>query len=223
MENPALIGTPPDRDNIKYSVESHGRMDILCEQLTTKLLLLRLDFPKTLIFCKTVAECTSMYKTLRRALDKDFTEPPGYPDYHQFRLVDMYTRASSEKMKEKVMRSFITAGSKLRILIATTAFSMGVDCPDIRNVIHYGSPANVEQYVQETGRAGRNGIFSSALLYGKPGKHIEQSMKDYCANSTECRRETLFKDFLFYKRNESIINTCKCCDVCELACKCDNC
>jgi len=44
----------------------------------------------------------------------------------------MYTRASSEKMKKKVLRSFMTAGSKLRILIATAAFSMGIDCPDIQ-------------------------------------------------------------------------------------------
>jgi len=83
---------------------------------------------QTLIFCKTVAECTSIYKTMRRALDKDFTEPLGYPDYHQFCLVDMYTRVS-EKKKEKVFRSFMTAGSKLRILITTTAFSLGVDFP----------------------------------------------------------------------------------------------
>jgi len=67
----------------------------------------------------------------------------------------------------------MTAGSKLRILIATTAFSLGVDFPDIRHVIHYGSPATVEQYVQETGGAGRNESFSSVLLYGKPGKHVE--------------------------------------------------
>ena len=107
LENPLMIGTPPDRENIKYSLELHGRIDILCELLTTKLSLLRSEFPKTLIFCKTVTECTSMYKSMRRALDKDFTEPPGYPDYHQFRLVDMYTRASSEKMKEKVLTSFI--------------------------------------------------------------------------------------------------------------------
>ena len=80
-----------------------------------------------------------------KALDKHFTEPPGYPDSHQFRLVDIYTRTSSEKMKEKVLTSFITTGSKLTILIATTAFSMGVDCPDIRNVIYYGFPATVEQ------------------------------------------------------------------------------
>ena len=58
-------------------------------------------------------------------VDKDSTEPLGYPDYHQFHLMDMYTRASSEKMKEKVMKSFITAGSKLKILIAAIAFSMG--------------------------------------------------------------------------------------------------
>ena len=47
----------------------------------------------------------------------------------------------------------------LRIIIVTTAFGMGIDCPDIVNVVHYGPPANLEQYAQETGRAGRNGEF----------------------------------------------------------------
>ena len=47
----------------------------------------------------------------------------------------------------------------LRIIIVTTAFGMGIDCPGIVNVVHYGPPANLEQYAQETGRAGRNGEF----------------------------------------------------------------
>jgi len=81
-----------------------------------------IGFPQNADF---VHNSTSMYKTLRRALDKDSTEPLGYPEYHQFRLMDMYTRASSENMKEKVRKSFITAGSKLRILIAAIAFGMG--------------------------------------------------------------------------------------------------
>ena len=132
----------------------------------------------------------------------------------------MYTRASSENMKQKILTSFMTAGSKLRTLIATTAFSMGIDCPDIHNIIHCGSPATVEQYVQEAGRAGRNGAFASALLYGKPGKHVEQSMREYCSNSNECCR---VKKFLFYKYKGSIIKKCECCDVCELSCKCDDC
>ena len=54
----------------------------------------------------------------------------------------------------------------------------------------------------ETGRAGRNGNSSSVLMYGKPGNHVEQSMKEYCSNSSECCRSALFKNFLFYKKND---------------------
>ena len=50
------------------------------------------------------------------------------------------------------------AGSILIILFATTAFSMGIDCPDSKNVIHCGAPSTTEQYIQETGQAGRNGV-----------------------------------------------------------------
>lgn len=50
----------------------------------------------------------------------------------------MYVRASSEEMKKKVLASFMTAGSKLQIIVATIAFSMGTDCPDIQNIVHYG-------------------------------------------------------------------------------------
>ena len=88
----------------------------------------------------------------------DFTDPSGYPDYHQFCLVDMYTRTSSEERKRKVLNPFMIAGSKLRIVVTTTAFSMGNDCPDIRNVIHIDPPNSVEQCVQESGQAGRNGM-----------------------------------------------------------------
>ena len=59
----------------------------------------------------------------------------------------------------------------LRIVVATTAFGMGIDCPDIVNVIHYGPPANLEQCAQKTGRTGRNSESATAvLLYGNSGR-----------------------------------------------------
>lgn len=172
---------------------------MLCDTLTTNLSSLCTAFPKTLIFCHTIAECALLYQTLRDQMGTEFTEPQGSPDYHQFRLVDMYTRTSSNGMKKKVLTSFIILGGKLRIIIATSAFSMEIDCPDIQNIIHYGPPSSVEQYVQETGRAGRNGNSSTALLlFRKPNKHLQQTMLKYCTNTTECRHEALFKHFLFY-------------------------
>ena len=183
---------------------------------------LRMSFPKTLIFCQTIAQCDLIYETIADNMEGGPTVPPGYLDYHRFRLVDMYCRASSDGMKEKILRSFMTPNSKLRMVVATTAFSMGIDCPDICNIIHYSPPTSIDQYVQETGRAGRDGVSSTALLlYRKPTKHMKQSMVDYCTNTTECRSKVLFKHFLFYE--EVTLPKCKCCDICEKSCDCNDC
>jgi len=95
---------------------------------------------------------------IKRKLGGGFTHPQNYPDLHQFRLADMYTRVSTVPVREKVLTSFTVPGSTLRLLIATAAFGMGVDCRDIRDIIHWGAPSGIEKYVQETGRAGRDGF-----------------------------------------------------------------
>ena len=72
-------------------------------------------------------------------------------------MVDMYHRAMPVDLKEKVLQSFITVGGNLRMIFATSAFGLGIDCPDIRRVIHWGPPNDLDTYVQESGRAGRDG------------------------------------------------------------------
>ena len=224
LKDPAVIGLSPSRDNIKYHVEPLLSIQHLSEMLAEGICANRIAFPKTLLFCLTIAECSLIYKTLRNLLSEEFTDPPGYPDLHKHRLVDMYTRASSIEMKKKISESFMIEGGKLRLLVATSAFSMGVDCPDICNIIHLGPPSCLVQYVQETGRGGRNGNPSVAvLLCGKPGSNLKQCMTDYCGNSTDCRRNLLFKKFLFYNTNEFSHDKCKCCDICEKKCVCTNC
>ena len=56
-----------------------------------------------------------------------------------------------------------------------------MDCPDIHNVIYFEPPVTIEQYIQETGQAGRNGECSTALLLhgGTIGKHIEKQVQTY--------------------------------------------
>ena len=120
------------------------------------------------------------------------------------------------------------ANSRLRVVIATTAFSLGINCPNIRKVIHYSTPGtNIEEYVQETGRVGRDGELAKAcLFYGNPPKVITAQMKSYGTNTTQCCRNLLFIRFLFYNHtdtDEEISPKCQCCDNCAATCECMDC
>lgn len=57
----AIVGIPPTRDNIKYHVEPLPKIEMLCEFLSEHLLSMRQCFPKTIVFCQTISECVSLY------------------------------------------------------------------------------------------------------------------------------------------------------------------
>jgi DNA topoisomerase-3 len=78
-----------------------------------------------------------------------------------------YHAGMEASARERVQRAFL--GGELEVVVATIAFGMGVDKPDIRSVVHMASPATVEGYYQEIGRAGRDGARSLALLLCSAG------------------------------------------------------
>ena len=102
-------------------------VDILYNGLKEK----RIDSPKTLVFCRSCPDYVELYLAITDKLGKAITEPPNFLE---FRLVSMYTRPSKLSYKELVLSLFRDTRSKLRILIATMAFSMGIDIPDILQV-----------------------------------------------------------------------------------------
>lgn len=175
-----------------------------------------------IIFARTCDACGEMYLYLKNYLGEELTEPVNaLNDLARFRLVDMFTACTKKEVKDHIIQGFCDPLVLLRVVVATVAFGMGLDCPNVRRVIHWGSPTDVEAYLQETGRAGRNGESSDAILYYSNADfafHTEGGgMKAYCKNKHECRHRLLLQDF---DQDEGILPTgsSMCCDICASRC-----
>ena len=81
----------------------------------------------------------------------------------------------------------------MRLIIASSAFGLGVDIPDIARIVNWGLPNTLEDLVQETGRAGRDGSPAEAILYFRnTGKKASKAVKEYATNTSLCHRYLLF-------------------------------
>ena len=223
LQNPVIIALPPENPNIYYEVAASPDLSHFTDQLISDLLQQRREYPKTLIFCRKYSVCTNLYLQIRSTMNISFTEPLGNPDLHVFRLVDMFHGAATTAMKERVLKSFSVTESKLRVVIATTAFGLGIDIPDIRQIIHFGPPNDIDSYIQETGRGARDGKYCKALLLYKPNKYTHSEMKEYATQNQQCHRVKLFNCFIKGDVVKSQKPGCICCDFCATGCNCVEC
>ena len=77
-----------------------------------------------------------------------------------------YHAGLSAGIRRRVLRAFLA--DQIRVIVATSAFGMGIDKPDVRQVLHWGPPPTIEAYYQEAGRAGRDGKASACLILWRP-------------------------------------------------------
>ena len=173
-----------------------------------------------LIYGRTFDICANVYIHFQRELGEAFTEPLDAPNLPQFRLVEMFISVTDTAQKHYIIKAF-TSESHLRIVVATIAFGMGINCPDVRQVVHIGLPSDIESYIQETGRAGRDSKLSVVnLLQTKcVNRDIERSMSDSVKNDTVCRRDQLLDNY----SHCDLGSKCLCCDVCKQVCTCRSC
>ncbi len=139
-----------------------------------------------------------------------------------------YHAGMSSEARSKIQTSFINDNTK--IICATIAFGMGIDKSNVRFVLHYNMPKNIEGYYQEIGRAGRDGLKSDTLMFysyrdvmvyrdfieqadDNKNKPIEiaklQRMQEF-AEAQTCRRKMLLSYF-----GEHLPEDCGNCDVCK--------
>ena len=135
-------------------------------------------------------------------------------------LIEMY---HSETSEEKKAIENLTNDSLLRVVVATSALGMGVNVASCHNVIRYGPPKSAVDFLQETGRVGRDGQHSCAILlfHGHQLRNVDQDIKDFL-KSTECRRLQILKPFLSDEELRSVQSTSTgqhvYCDICEQIC-----
>ena len=136
-----------------------------------------------------------------------------------------YHAGLDTKIRSKTQDEFIN--DDCQVVCATIAFGMGIDKSNVRWVIHYNLPKNIEGYYQEIGRAGRDGLPSETVLFESYGDMIQlqkfaseglnaevqlaklERMKQY-ADALSCRRKILLSYF-----GELVTENCGNCDICK--------
>ena len=198
-----VVEADPDRPNIRYSV-------VRTLSREHSLLRLAMEMPRPLlVFCSSREGAQMLARLLSDRLGEDEIR-----FYH----------AGLERGEKKAVEEWFLS-SEGGILCSTCAYGMGVDKKDIRSVIHYEAPSSVEAYLQEAGRAGRDGLSSRAVLLsglddGDRAKLEKdelrrsrfRSLLTYASSKEGCRRDGLL-DLLGTPRQGR--GSCSGCDRCE--------
>jgi superfamily II DNA helicase RecQ len=156
----------------------------------------------------------------------------GVRDVHN-RIIDQYHSTLLDIDQERILQSFGAVDGKLRCVISTIAFGMGIDIPDIEVVIHWGVPKSVLAYWQEVGRAGRDGRSSCAYLYATPLslKQADEDMKTLCQKLQndvgKCVRYKILKALFVPGMDANSLQQVRSKEICAMSCasecKCERC
>lgn len=206
LTNPFYHQASFDRPNIRYTLYEKFK-----------------PFTQLLQYLKTQSDNAGIiYCTTRKQVE----ETAAKLQQQHFSVLG-YHGGMEHNERMSVQESFIRGDTD--IVVATVAFGMGIDKPDVRFVIHYNIPKNIESYYQETGRAGRDGMNAEAVMLYDPSdtgrvrflieqgnnpaqqqvEHQKLNAMAAFAEAQTCRRQVLLHYFGEYGSNK-----CGNCDIC---------
>ena len=175
----SLLGRPPTIA-LTGSATPAARADILhvLRMPDAEVVVTSFDRPNLLFGVRRVRDDRERFALIRqRVRDADGTSLIYAPTR---RLTELITRALlrssvraapyhaglNASIRRRVLRAFLT--DQVHVIVATSAFGMGIDKPDVRQVLHWGPPPTLEAYYQEAGRAGRDGNDSECTILWRP-------------------------------------------------------
>ena len=170
LKDPEVFISGFDRENLEINIIKEGRKDRFLKEY-----LKRNSQASGIIYCATRKEVDSIYEDIKELGYSVCKYHAGLPDKDRKEYQDLFIK------------------DKKNIMVATNAFGMGIDKPNVRFVIHNNMPQSIEGYYQEIGRAGRDGEKSECILLFTPGDiHLQKYLIDAGLKS-ESRKASAYK------------------------------
>lgn len=205
-----------NRPNLTYEVRSKGKAKDVLESIANTIKTVY-NNQSGIIYCLSRKNCESIAESLRK--------PHNIEAHH-------YHAGMDPAEKNTVQREW--QAGKYNVIVATIAFGMGIDKPDVRFVIHHTIPKSLEGYYQETGRAGRDGKRSGCYLYygyqdtsalkrliddgegswdqKERQRQMLRTVVGFCENKSDCRRVQVLSYFNEPFKSEDCNGACDNCN-----------